>query len=64
VDQCIDVAIMGCEVNGPGEAKEADLGIAFGKDKALLFIKGDVKKTGIPKELAKDLLIEEIHNLS
>ncbi len=64
VDQCLDVAIMGCEVNGPGEAKEADLGVAFGRDKALLFFKGEVKKTGIPKELAKDLLIEEIHNLS
>jgi (E)-4-hydroxy-3-methylbut-2-enyl-diphosphate synthase len=64
VDQYIDVAIMGCEVNGPGEAKEADLGIAFGRDKALLFFKGEIKKTGIPKELAKDLLIEEIHNLS
>ena len=64
VDQAIDVAIMGCEVNGPGEAKEADLGVAFGKDKALLFFKGEVKKTGIPRELAKDLLIEEIHNLS
>jgi (E)-4-hydroxy-3-methylbut-2-enyl-diphosphate synthase len=47
IDQCIDVAIMGCEVNGPGEAKEADLGIAFGRDKALLFIKGDVKKTSV-----------------
>jgi (E)-4-hydroxy-3-methylbut-2-enyl-diphosphate synthase len=64
VDQCIDVAIMGCEVNGPGEAKEADLGVAFGRDKALLFSKGEIKKAGIPKELAKDLLIEEIHNLS
>jgi (E)-4-hydroxy-3-methylbut-2-enyl-diphosphate synthase len=64
VDDCIDVAIMGCEVNGPGEAKEADIGIAFGRDKAIFFLKGEVKKTGIPKELAKDLLIEEIHNLS
>jgi (E)-4-hydroxy-3-methylbut-2-enyl-diphosphate synthase len=64
VEKCIDVAIMGCEVNGPGEAKEADLGIAFGRDKALLFCKGEVKKTAIPRELAKDVLIEEIHNLS
>ncbi len=64
VDKCIDVAIMGCEVNGPGEAREADVGVAFGRDKALLFFKGEVKRTGIPKELAKDLLIEEIHNLS
>ncbi len=63
MDQYIDVAIMGCEVNGPGEAKEAEVGIAFGKDKALLFLKGEVKKTGIPRELAKDVLLEEIHNL-
>ncbi len=63
VDRCVDVAIMGCEVNGPGEAREADLGVAFGKDKAMLFAKGQIKKTGIPRELAKDLLIEEIHNL-
>ncbi|HVN22802.1 MAG TPA: flavodoxin-dependent (E)-4-hydroxy-3-methylbut-2-enyl-diphosphate synthase [Syntrophorhabdales bacterium] len=64
MDQCLDVAIMGCEVNGPGEAKEADIGIAFGRDKALLFLKGEIKKTGIPRELAKNILIEEIHNLS
>jgi (E)-4-hydroxy-3-methylbut-2-enyl-diphosphate synthase len=63
VDRYLDVAIMGCEVNGPGEAREADIGIAFGKDKAMLFSKGATKKTGIPTELAKDLLIEEIHNL-
>lgn len=59
----LDVALMGCEVNGPGEAKEADLGIAFGKTKAVLFAKGRVVKTGIPKELAKDVLKEEIFNL-
>lgn len=64
MDQCIDVAIMGCEVNGPGEAKEADLGMAFGADKATLFSKGQVKRAGIPRELAKDSLLEEIHNLS
>lgn len=64
MDSCIDVAIMGCEVNGPGEAKEADIGVAFGADKAILFCKGQVKRTGIPRELAKDSLLEEIHNLS
>lgn len=64
MDQCIDVAIMGCEVNGPGEAKEADIGVAFGADKAILFSKGQVKRAGIPRELAKDSLLEEIHNLS
>ena len=38
------IAVMGCEVNGPGEAKEADIGIAFGKSKGLLFKKGRVVK--------------------
>jgi (E)-4-hydroxy-3-methylbut-2-enyl-diphosphate synthase len=62
VDKHLNVAIMGCEVNGPGEAKEADIGIAFGANKAILFSKGTIIKTGIPKEMAKDLLKEEIFN--
>jgi (E)-4-hydroxy-3-methylbut-2-enyl-diphosphate synthase len=36
----LKVAVMGCVVNGPGEAKEADIGVAFGKSKGLLFKKG------------------------
>lgn len=64
IEKYIDVAIMGCEVNGPGEARDADVGIAFGAQKAILFTKGSIKKTGIPKELAKDLLIEEIDRFS
>lgn len=63
-DVNLNVAIMGCEVNGPGEAKEADIGIAFGADKATMFSKGTVIKTGIPREMAKDILKEEIHNLT
>ncbi len=59
----LDVALMGCEVNGPSEAKVADLGIAFGKTKAVLFAKGKVIRTGIPREMAKDVLKEEIFNL-
>ncbi len=64
VETSINVAIMGCEVNGPGEARDADIGIAFGSGKAVLFLKGAVKKTGIPMDLAKDVLLEEIHNLT
>ena len=64
IDAYLNVAIMGCEVNGPGEARDADIGIAFGAQKAVLFAKGAVKKTGIPKDLAKDVLLEEIHNLT
>ncbi|HPW34964.1 MAG TPA: flavodoxin-dependent (E)-4-hydroxy-3-methylbut-2-enyl-diphosphate synthase [Syntrophorhabdus sp.] len=62
IDKHLNVAIMGCEVNGPGEAREADIGIAFGANKAILFSKGDIIRTGIPKEMAKDLLKEEIFN--
>ncbi len=63
ISEYLDVALMGCEVNGPGEAKEADLGVAFGKTKAVLFAKGKIVKTGIPKEMAKDVLKEEVYNL-
>ncbi len=48
----IKVAVMGCVVNGPGEAKDADIGIACGKGKAVLFKKG--KQIGIIEE--KDFL--------
>ncbi|MBA4416527.1 MAG: 4-hydroxy-3-methylbut-2-en-1-yl diphosphate synthase [Syntrophus sp. (in: bacteria)] len=63
IDAYLDVALMGCEVNGPGEAKGADIGIAFGKNNAVLFSKGKIIKTNIPKEMAKDILKEEIYNL-
>ncbi len=48
VKKPIRVAVMGCVVNGPGEAKEADIGIACGKGKAVLFKKG--KKVGVVEE--------------
>ncbi|MEE9520281.1 MAG: flavodoxin-dependent (E)-4-hydroxy-3-methylbut-2-enyl-diphosphate synthase [Dehalococcoidales bacterium] len=48
VDKPIRVAVMGCVVNGPGEAKDADIGIACGKGRAVLFKKG--KKIGVIKE--------------
>ena len=50
----LKLAVMGCIVNGPGEAKDADLGIAFGKDKAALFLKGSVLK-----RVTKDIIIDE-----
>ncbi|MBA7663733.1 4-hydroxy-3-methylbut-2-en-1-yl diphosphate synthase (flavodoxin) [subsurface metagenome] len=53
IDKPIKVAVMGCEVNGPGEAKEADVGIACGKGKAALFKKG--KKIATIQE--KDFVI-------
>lgn len=53
----IKVAVMGCAVNGPGEAREADVGIAGGKDEFLLFVKGEVVKK-IPQENAIEELIK------
>lgn len=58
----IKVAIMGCAVNGPGEAREADIGIAGGIGQALLFKKGEVI-CKIPEEKAIDVLIEEINKM-
>lgn len=52
------VAVMGCVVNGPGEAKEADLGIAFGKREGLLFRKGKPVRRVKPKDCINILLTE------
>lgn len=56
--QEIRAAVMGCEVNGPGEAREADVGIAFGNGKAALFKKGEVIRTVAPEEAAGQLIGE------
>jgi (E)-4-hydroxy-3-methylbut-2-enyl-diphosphate synthase len=50
------IALMGCEVNGPGEAKEADIGIAFGKGSGMLFKKGKIVKRVSSKDAIKELL--------
>ena len=55
----IKVAVMGCAVNGPGEAREADIGIAGGNGEALLFKKG-VPYGKYPEEQILDVLLEEI----
>jgi (E)-4-hydroxy-3-methylbut-2-enyl-diphosphate synthase len=52
------VAVMGCVVNGPGEAREADLGVASGNGKGQIFVKGEVVKT-VPESLIVETLIEE-----
>lgn len=57
VRQPIKVAIMGCVVNGPGEAKEADVGIAGGQKVGALFKKGELVKTVPEEELLKALLL-------
>lgn len=58
----IKVAVMGCIVNGPGEAREADIGIAGGKNEGLIFKKGKIIKKVKEEDLVKEL-IKEIENL-
>ncbi len=57
----IKVAVMGCAVNGPGEAKEADIGIAGGNGEGLLIKKGEIVKK-VPEEALFDTLMEELRN--
>ncbi|GAA1423129.1 flavodoxin-dependent (E)-4-hydroxy-3-methylbut-2-enyl-diphosphate synthase [Catellatospora coxensis] len=52
------VAVMGCVVNGPGEAREADLGVASGNGKGQIFVKGQVIKT-VPESMIVETLVEE-----
>lgn len=59
LDSDITVAIMGCAVNGPGEAREADIGIAGGKNEGLLFKKGEIIRK-IPQEQIVETLKKEI----
>jgi (E)-4-hydroxy-3-methylbut-2-enyl-diphosphate synthase len=59
VDKPVKVAVMGCIVNGPGEAKDADIGIACGKGRAVLFKKGEKIKTIEEKDFIK-VLMEEV----
>ena len=60
-DKNIKVAVMGCEVNGPGEAKDADVGIAAGAGRAVIFRKGQ-KVRVVPEEEMFTALMEEVEN--
>ncbi|CAK7006521.1 MAG: 4-hydroxy-3-methylbut-2-en-1-yl diphosphate synthase (flavodoxin) [Eubacterium sp.] len=62
VKKDLKVAVMGCVVNGPGEGKEADIGIAGGKGKGVLFKKGEIFKTVAEDEII-DALMEEIKRM-
>ncbi|NLN14699.1 MAG: flavodoxin-dependent (E)-4-hydroxy-3-methylbut-2-enyl-diphosphate synthase [Tissierellia bacterium] len=62
INKHITVAIMGCPVNGPGEAREADIGIAGGKGEGLIFRKGQIVKK-VKEEDLLDELIKEIERL-
>lgn len=57
------VAVMGCVVNGPGEAREADLGVASGNGRGQIFVKGEVIKT-VPENEIVQTLIEEANRLA
>jgi (E)-4-hydroxy-3-methylbut-2-enyl-diphosphate synthase len=57
------VAVMGCVVNGPGEAREADLGVASGNGKGQIFVKGEVVKT-VPESEIVETLIDEAMRIS
>ena len=57
------VAVMGCVVNGPGEAREADLGVASGNGKGQIFVKGKVIKT-VPEAIIVETLVEEALRLA
>lgn len=58
INKPLDVAVMGCEVNGPGEAKAADVGIAFGDQKGMLFRNGEKVRVVTIEEAADALLAE------
>ncbi len=60
--QSITVAVMGCVVNGPGEAREADIGVACGKHSAVLFKKGEVVRK-IPEDAIADVLVQEVQTM-
>ena len=62
-DKEITVAVMGCIVNGPGEAREADIGIAGGNGEGLLFKKGEILRK-VPEDALFDELMKEIERLS
>ena len=59
----IRVAVMGCVVNGPGEAREADLGVASGNGKGQIFVKGEVIKT-VPESEIVQTLIDEANRIA
>jgi (E)-4-hydroxy-3-methylbut-2-enyl-diphosphate synthase len=61
ITEPIKVAVMGCVVNGPGEAKDADVGIACGKDKGVIFRKGKVVRT-VPEENLLEALMAEVNS--
>src|SRR5215471_2199646 len=56
----VKISILGCVVNGPGEAREADLGIAAGKGKGVIFKRGEIIRHVLESEMV-DALLEEVN---
>lgn len=63
IDKNITIAVMGCVVNGPGEAREADLGIAGGQGCGIIFKKGQIIHKNVPEKDLLNVLEKEIDNL-
>lgn len=63
IDVPMRIAVMGCIVNGPGEAREADVGVAAGKGKGQIFVRGEVVRT-VPEEAIVDELMAEARKLA
>jgi (E)-4-hydroxy-3-methylbut-2-enyl-diphosphate synthase len=59
----LEIAVMGCEVNGPGEARGADIGVACGRNAGLIFRKGEVFRK-VPEAEIKAALLEEVRKLA
>ena len=55
-DKKLKIAVMGCAVNGPGEAKDADLGVACGDGKGVIFSRGTIIKTVAENEIAQEII--------
>jgi len=62
INKDIHVAVMGCEVNGPGEARGADIGVAGGKGIGIIFKKGEVIRK-VPENQIVTVLMEEVEKL-
>ena len=60
---CIKVAVMGCAVNGPGEAREADIGLAGGRDKGCIFRKGKIIRSARGQEALLSAFMEEVEHV-
>ena len=60
---CIKVAVMGCAVNGPGEAREADIGLAGGRDKGCIFRKGEIIRSVRGQEALLGAFLEELEKV-